>query len=205
MSNILFCGYRNECKTGPLQAHNHSEGVYKVNDGDTARDTCRWVDDDVFGRVLRCDRGDEDLIIIDPVDYGAPPTAAACSLPCTPVRWRCMHAWRKGVLRRLCCWLCCSGHGALLHQHVVPRERQRHGRRPVRVRLLALRQRHARQLRRGGRLRPQPGPPAPKQDPHRRGASAGRPHPPQVTRMQQSVSSCALRPPAAATAHLGLA
>ena len=33
---------------------------------------CRWVDDDVFGRVLRCSRADEDLIILDPVSYGAP-------------------------------------------------------------------------------------------------------------------------------------
>jgi hypothetical protein len=36
---------------------------------------CRWVDDDVFGRVLRCSRSDEDLIILDPVSFGAPPHA----------------------------------------------------------------------------------------------------------------------------------
>lgn len=32
---------------------------------------CRWVKDDVFGAVLRCNRKDDDLIILDPVDYGA--------------------------------------------------------------------------------------------------------------------------------------
>ena len=32
--------------------------------------TCRWVNDDVFGRVLRCSRANEDLIILDPVVYG---------------------------------------------------------------------------------------------------------------------------------------
>lgn len=31
---------------------------------------CRWIKDDVFGYVLECNRNDNDLIILDPVDYG---------------------------------------------------------------------------------------------------------------------------------------